>query len=104
VRETKPYTHLEMQHQQVKTPSAETSGAQEQPQPGIWAIVALTTWGDRALAAASQAGLVEKFTDTLAWGLFPLYFAQRGLSPAAIGAVVAVYREPGRYCKFTLAT
>ncbi len=34
---------------------------------------------------------MEKFIDTLAWGLFPLYFAQHGLSPVAIGAVVAVY-------------
>lgn len=96
VRETQPYTRLEMQSARVdaSAPSSDaevSSQEQAQPKPGLFAIVALTTWGDRALAAASQAGLVEKFTDTLAWGLFPLYFAQHGLSPAAIGAVVAVY-------------
>jgi MFS family permease len=95
VRETRPYTRLETA--QAKPPDlsspdgATTPTDQAQSRPSLLSIVALTSWGDRALAAASQAGLVEKFTDTLAWGLFPLYFAQRGLSPAAIGAVVAVY-------------
>lgn len=97
VRETQSYTRLEMQSARAdaSVPLADARGTtlQEQvrPKPSTLAIVALTTWGDRALAAASQAGLVEKFTDTLAWGLFPLYFAQHGLSPSAIGAVVAVY-------------
>ena len=84
VRETLPYTQLEM--------------SKAQPQDGITVlrpslsrIFALTTWGDRSLAAASQAGLIEKFTDTLAWGLFPLYFAAHGLAPATIGALVGVY-------------
>jgi MFS family permease len=93
VRETRHFTHLETrqaahnsQHQQ---PNAEAE--QAQPRPSLAAIFGLTTWGDRALAACSQAGLIEKFTDTLAWGLFPLYFASRGLSPVAIGAVVAAY-------------
>jgi MFS family permease len=72
------------------TPPAPTS-PKPAPRPGLPAIFALTSWRDRALAAASQAGLVEKFTDTLAWGLFPLYFAQHGLAPATIGALVAAY-------------
>jgi len=105
VRETLPYTRLETQQQQAQAhePSAQsaaptTRGAGEAPGPGtttplpsLGAIFGLTTWGDRALAAASQAGLVEKFTDTLAWGLFPLYFVQKGLSPAAIGLLVGLY-------------
>jgi MFS family permease len=90
VRETYPFTHLETQ--QAAQHRQHSAGA-EQPQqrPSLAAIFALTTWGDRSLAACSQAGLIEKFTDTLAWGLFPLYFASRGLSPVAIGAVVAAY-------------
>lgn len=96
VRETRGYTHLEAQQASASSEAAptDTEGSSQQhvqPQPSTLAIVALTTWGDRTLFAASQAGLVEKFTDTLAWGLFPLYFARHGLSPAAIGAVVAVY-------------
>jgi MFS family permease len=90
VRETHQFTLLETQQAaQGQQPNTEADSLQ--PRPSLAAIFALTTWGDRALAACSQAGLIEKFTDTLAWGLFPLYFASRGLSPAAIGAVVAAY-------------
>lgn len=89
VRETLPFAHLEAQQAQAAQGHAD-AGAQP-PRPSLAAIFALTTWGDRTLAACSQAGLIEKFTDTLAWGLFPLYFANRGLAPAAIGAVVAAY-------------
>jgi MFS family permease len=85
IRETLPFTRLEAR--QHGKPGSDPGG----PQPPLRTIFALTTWGDRALAAASQAGLVEKFTDTLAWGLFPLYFASQGLDLAAIGALVAVY-------------
>jgi MFS family permease len=90
VRETHQFTLLETQQAaQGQQPNTEADSLQ--PRPSLAAIFALTTWGDRALAACSQAGLIEKFTDTLAWGLFPLYFASRGLTPAAIGAVVAAY-------------
>jgi MFS family permease len=96
IHETLPFTHLE-QAQRTRAqaePRAAEAPAHDPataPLPSLRAIFALTTWGDRTLAAASQAGLVEKFTDTLAWGLFPLYFASRGLSLASIGALVAVY-------------
>lgn len=90
IRETHHFTLLEAQQAaQSQPPDAQADSLQ--PRPGLAAIFALTTWGDRALAACSQAGLIEKFTDTLAWGLFPLYFADRGLTPAAIGALVAAY-------------
>ncbi len=91
VRETQRFTHLETQQAAAQHGQPDAGAEQTQSRPSLTAIFALTTWGDRALAACSQAGLVEKFTDTLAWGLFPLYFASRGLSPVAIGAVVAAY-------------
>jgi MFS family permease len=91
VRETHHFTHLETQQAAAQHGHPNAGVDPLQPRPSLAAIFALTTWGDRALAACSQAGLIEKFTDTLAWGLFPLYFASRGLSPVAIGAVVAAY-------------
>lgn len=93
VRETLPFTHMEMQQpSQSQQPGTKMEYAlSDNVRPGFATIFALTTWGDRTLAAASQAGLIEKFTDTLAWGLFPLYFASHGLSPSVIGAVVAAY-------------
>jgi MFS family permease len=89
VRETLPFAHLETQTRRPAQQQEETTASH--PRPRLTTIFTLTTWGDRSLAAASQAGLIEKFTDTLAWGLFPLYFASHGLSPVSIGALVATY-------------
>jgi MFS family permease len=54
-------------------------------------IVVLTSWKDRALSAASQAGLVNNLNDGLAWGLFPLYFAAAGLSVEQVAVLAAIY-------------
>ena len=54
-------------------------------------VFGLTTFRERALSAASQAGLVNNLNDGLAWGLFPLYFAAQGLSVGSIGVLVAAY-------------
>lgn len=43
------------------------------------------------LSSCAQAGLVNNMNDGLAWGLFPLWFAQSGLPVGAIGALVALY-------------
>ncbi|MGQ0631571.1 MAG: MFS transporter [Sporichthyaceae bacterium] len=50
-----------------------------------------TSARDRALSAASQAGMVNNLNDALAWGVFPLLFAAQGLSITAIGALAALY-------------
>jgi len=39
-----------------------------------------TSYGDRNLFAASQAGLVNNLNDGMSWGIFPLFFANFGLS------------------------
>jgi MFS family permease len=54
-------------------------------------IFVLTSWKDRALFAASQAGMVNNLNDGLAWGLFPLFFAAAGLGVAQIGLLAAIY-------------
>jgi len=48
-------------------------------------VFALTSVRDPSLSAVSQAGLVNNAGDGLAWGLFPLFFAQAGLD---IGRIV----------------
>ena len=97
IRETLPFTRLERPNTQAAPVTSATHGASEpdsvahRAPPPLPTIFALTTWGDRALAAASQAGLVEKFADALVWGLFPLYFARHSVDLAQIGVLVAVY-------------
>ena len=54
-------------------------------------VFALTSFRERSLSAASQAGLVNNLNDGLAWGLFPLYFSAQGLSVGSIGVLVAAY-------------
>jgi MFS family permease len=54
-------------------------------------VAVLTSVKERALSAASQAGLVNNLNDGLAWGLFPLLFAAHGLSMAQIGVLAALY-------------
>jgi MFS family permease len=55
------------------------------------AIAWRTSAGDKALSAASWAGMVNNLNDALAWGVFPLLFAAHGLSVARIGALAALY-------------
>ncbi|MEQ1703572.1 MAG: MFS transporter, partial [Ilumatobacteraceae bacterium] len=54
-------------------------------------IFRLTSFKEKALSSASQAGLVNNLNDGLAWGLLPLYFAAAGLSVARIGILAALY-------------
>jgi MFS family permease len=54
-------------------------------------VFALTTYREPALSACSQAGLVNNLNDGMAWGLLPLFFAQEGLSIAAIGVLAGIY-------------
>lgn len=54
-------------------------------------VFVLTSFRERALSSCSQAGLVNNLNDGLAWGLFPLYFAESGLSVGRIGVLAAIY-------------
>ena len=54
-------------------------------------IFVLTSFGDRNLFAASQAGLVNNLNDGMSWGIFPLFFASFGLGVERIGILKAVY-------------
>jgi MFS family permease len=54
-------------------------------------IFTLTSFRDRALSSCSQAGLVNNLNDGLAWGLFPIFFADADLSVGRIGVLAALY-------------
>lgn len=53
-------------------------------------VFALSTWGDRTLAAASRTGLVNNLNDGAAWGLFPVLFAAGGMDLASVGLLSAI--------------
>ncbi|WP_372783340.1 MFS transporter [Phenylobacterium sp.] len=70
----------------------ETAGHAVAAEPvRFWEVFRRTSFGDRNLFAASQAGLVNNLNDGMSWGLFPLFFAGFGLTVGRIGVLKAVY-------------
>jgi MFS family permease len=69
---------------------ASPPGQQAAP-PSFKEIFLFTSWKNRTLFSVSQAGLVNNLNDGLAWGLFPLFFAARGVSLAQIGLLAGIY-------------
>ncbi|MGW3659536.1 MFS transporter [Streptomyces sp. NPDC005151] len=58
---------------------------------GLAKTFAHTSWHNRSLRGASQAGLVNNLNDGLTWGVFPLLFTDHGLGLAAVGLVKGLY-------------
>ncbi|MFJ3334511.1 MFS transporter [Streptomyces sp. NPDC086766] len=85
VRETHAHARLEAaQHGTAKNPDHHGELTTGQ-------VAWITSAKDRALSAASWAGMVNNLNDALAWGIFPLLYAAHGLSVAAIGVLAALY-------------
>jgi MFS family permease len=79
IRDTREHVRLEMEEHPPE------------PNPlGFREIFAKTSYGDRNLFAASQAGLVNNLNDGMSWGVFPLFFANFGLGVGRIGILKAV--------------
>jgi MFS family permease len=84
VRETRAHARLEAdQHVAVSDAAHRGLSTRE--------VFTLTSFRERALSAASQAGMVNNLNDGLAWGLFPIFFADAGLSVGRIGVLAAIY-------------
>jgi MFS family permease len=66
---------------------------------GFWEVFHRTSWGDRNLFAASQAGLVNNLNDGMSWGVLPVFFAGYGLAVERIGVLKAVYPAVWGVCQ-----
>lgn len=80
VRDTRAHVQLEMR-----------GATREERALSFREVFALTTFRDRNLFAASQAGLVNNLNDGMSWGIFPLFYASFGLGVARIGILKGVY-------------
>ena len=80
VRDTREHVRLEA-----------SSHARQSAAISFREVFALTTYGDRNLFAASQAGLVNNLNDGMSWGIFPLFFTSFGLGVERIGILKAIY-------------
>jgi len=90
VHDTRAYTQLERPPNAAPSPN---------PLPTFRAIFARTTWGDRTLFAACQAGLVNNLNDGMSWGIFPIFFAAQGLDIEGIGVLKFVYPAVWGVCQ-----
>ncbi|MEV5572110.1 MFS transporter [Spirillospora sp. NPDC052269] len=84
VRETRGHARLEAERHA-------SSGHDPHAALTTGQIVRRTSAGDRALSAASQAGMVNNLNDALAWGVFPILFAAHHVPLAQIGLLAALY-------------
>ncbi len=80
VRDTRDHVRLEA-----------SSHSQQSAPISFREVFALTSFRDRNLFAASQAGLVNNLNDGMSWGIFPLFFASFGLGVERIGILKAIY-------------
>jgi MFS family permease len=80
IRDTREHVALEISRHEQKP---ETIAFRE--------VFRRTSFGDRNLFAACQAGLVNNLNDGMSWGILPLFFASHGLSIERIGVLKAVY-------------
>jgi MFS family permease len=80
VRDTREHVRMEMEEDPPESNSL-----------GFRQVFAKTTYGDRNLFAASQAGLVNNLNDGMSWGVLPLFFSSFGLGVERIGILKAVY-------------
>ncbi len=89
VQETQSHARLEAATQARRALDGQDNG----PSRGLSfaQVLLLTSWKDRALFAASQAGLVNNLNDGMVWGLLPLFLAGAGLEVRQIGVVAALY-------------
>ena len=70
----------------------EASGIAKEGSPlSFREVFMLTSFKDRNLSAASQAGLINNLNDGMSWGIFPLFFTTLGLGVERIGILKAIY-------------
>jgi len=82
IKDTAP--HVRVESAQLNTPARTAA-------PSLARSFARGTWRDVHLVGVSQAGFINNLNDGLAWGIFPLFFASRGLSLDRIAVLAAIY-------------
>jgi len=82
-------------HDHAREEARQHDAAADEPDAGeklgFLEVFARTSWQDRALFSASQAGMVNNLNDGMVWGILPLFLAGAGLGVDRIGVVAATY-------------
>jgi len=80
IRETLPFTKLEM-----------PTKASNEVTPSLGRVFTLVSFRNPTLFACSQAGLINKLSDTAIWGLVPIQMARGHFTVAQIGLISGIY-------------
>jgi len=95
-KETRGYTKLEHPEGDARAIGGQSGSGAHDKSPSdtssFFDIFSLVSWRNRTLFSCSQAGLVEKFTDTLLWAIYPLFLAAKGVDLITIGFIVGLYQ------------
>jgi MFS family permease len=82
VKETKEYAILEAKLHHTEIISEKKSQKE---------IFIFTSFKNKELSSVTQAGFVNNLNDGMAWGLFPLFFASKGLDIKTIAILSSIY-------------
>lgn len=99
-KETKGFVKIELAQQSYESRTRGTAGASlldnaapdDPSSSSFLSIFSSTSWRDKTLFSCSQAGLVEKFTDTMLWAIYPLFLATRSVDIVTITFIVGLYQ------------
>ncbi len=61
------------------------------PKQSLTNLFIYASWQNRILLSLNQAGLIEKFADSLVWIFLPVFFLSRDLSLLSSSAIILVY-------------
>jgi MFS family permease len=103
VKDTKKFTLLEIKEQEVEE-KGEAENKQYMPSgtASFLQVFSITSWKNRSLLSASQAGLVNNLVFGVTWGLFTIYFASMDFSVNNIAFFKAIH--PGVWGVLQLVT
>jgi MFS family permease len=85
IRDTRKYAQLEAAQLQT------IASGKKANQPNLRWVFKETSFKNKNLFAASQAGLINNLNDGMSWGVFPLLFISMGVGLEGIGWIKAIY-------------
>jgi MFS family permease len=105
VKDTRKFTLLEIKEQEQEEGTEDEAKSKQytasSETPSFLQVFSITSWKNRSLLSASQAGLVNNLVFGVTWGLFTIYFASMDFSVNDIAFLKAIH--PGIWGVLQLA-
>jgi MFS family permease len=103
VKDTRKFTLLEIREQEEeKKDEAKSERYRQSETKSLAQVFTITSWKNRSLLSASQAGLVNNLVFGVTWGLFTIYFVSMDFTVNDIAFMKAIH--PGVWGVLQLAT